>query len=481
MNEKVDNTKQFILRNNKIEDKLHVVAVISNPCNYKIRYSLAKEFFKRMENEPDIILYIVELVYGKQEFALTTHTNKRHLQLRGEIPLWHKENMINLGVKYLLPKDWKAMAWIDADIEFENPHWASDALKILNNGNDIIQLFTHAIDMDYSKNILNTFTGFGYQYSKNFKKGTGNQYWHPGFAWACNRNTYDKIGGVYQEGILGSGDNVMCHCIIKKAPESLKKGMDEGYIKFVENLQSKFDGVKLGYVPGNIRHYFHGKKENRNYYGREDILINYKYNPYTHITTDDIGLIIPTNDCPKDFIKDIMTYFESRNEDEMVLEEVMAKPKDDKDVVKYKIDYIFSQFEKFKDDLVTIQETKTKPVKETKPPAQPYQQPYYHQPHYQQQHYQQQPYQQQHYQQQPYQQQHYQQQPYQQQPYQQPPYQQPPYQQPPYQQPPYQSTPFIDSNGQLNYLQQANIIPSGIDPRQAAVSKALRFKGMSFR
>ena len=36
----VDNTKQFILRNDKIEDKLHVVAVISNPCNYKITYNI---------------------------------------------------------------------------------------------------------------------------------------------------------------------------------------------------------------------------------------------------------------------------------------------------------------------------------------------------------------------------------------------------------------------------------------------------------
>jgi len=489
-NEKVDNTKQFILRNNKIEDKLHVVAVISNPCNFKIRYSLAKEFFKRMENEPDIILYIVELVYGKQEFAVTTHTNKRHLQLRTDTPpLWHKENMINLGVKYLLPKDWKAMAWIDADIEFENPHWASDALKILNNGNDFIQLFTHAIDMDYSKNILTTFTGFGYQYSKNFKKSsTGNQYWHPGFAWACNRNTYDKIGGVFQEGILGSGDNIMCHCFIKKGTETLKKGMDESYIKFVENLQSKYNGIKLGYVPGNIRHYFHGKKENRNYFGREDILINHKYNPYTYITTDNVGLIIPTEDCPKDFIKDIMGYFEARNEDEMVLEELMAKPKDDKDVVKYKIEYIFNEFEKFKNDLVTVQETKIKHVSnvqqpnnsKTTPKSEPKSEPP-HQPPHQPPYYQQPPHQPPYYQQPYYQQPYYQQPPYQQPPYQQSLYQQPPYQQSPYQQPPYYQTPFIDSNGQLNYLQQPNRMPSDIDPRQAANFKALRFKGMSFR
>lgn len=45
--------------------------------------------------------------------------------------------MINLGVRYLLPEKWKAFAWIDADIEFENSTWAVDTLKILNGSRDI--------------------------------------------------------------------------------------------------------------------------------------------------------------------------------------------------------------------------------------------------------------------------------------------------------------------------------------------------------
>ena len=111
-----DRIKEYIINNDCIEEKLHVIAVVSNPCNYNIRYKLANEFMDRFEKEKNVIVYLVELVYGDQEFALTQSTNKRHLQLRGDIPLWHKENMINLGVKYLLPPDWKAFAWIDADI-----------------------------------------------------------------------------------------------------------------------------------------------------------------------------------------------------------------------------------------------------------------------------------------------------------------------------------------------------------------------------
>ena len=126
--------KTAILRNEKIEDTLHVIAVVSNPCNFKIRYKLTNEFIKRMLKEPDVTLYVVELVYGDQEFAITSADNPRHLQLRGDTPLWHKENMINLGVRHLLPASWKAFAWIDADVEFESAHWAADTLKLLNTG-----------------------------------------------------------------------------------------------------------------------------------------------------------------------------------------------------------------------------------------------------------------------------------------------------------------------------------------------------------
>lgn len=44
-------------------------------------------------------------------------------------PLWHKDNMINLGVENLLPEDCKAFAWIDADLDFESHSWALDKLQ----------------------------------------------------------------------------------------------------------------------------------------------------------------------------------------------------------------------------------------------------------------------------------------------------------------------------------------------------------------
>ena len=45
-------------------DKLNVVMMHSNPLNYVIRYKLALQFKERMVLYPNVILLIVELVYG---------------------------------------------------------------------------------------------------------------------------------------------------------------------------------------------------------------------------------------------------------------------------------------------------------------------------------------------------------------------------------------------------------------------------------
>jgi hypothetical protein len=74
--------------------------------------------------------------------------------------------------------------------------------------------------------------------------------------------------------------------------------------------------VRWGYVPGVIRHYYHGSKKNRGYNDRWKYLIEHDYSPVKHIAYDDQGIIVPTTECPKQLLDDIMGYFGSRNEDE---------------------------------------------------------------------------------------------------------------------------------------------------------------------
>jgi len=315
---KPNEIKYAIKNNNPIEKKLHVITVISNPCLFAKRYILMKEFMNRFElEESNVILYVVELAYGEQTFLITDKNNKRHLQIRTECPLWHKENMINIAVKQLLPKNYKAFAWIDADIEFENTSWVLDTLKILNGARDIVQLFSHAVDMNKNECTMSVFNSAGYQYSKGLPFSSNQpNLWHPGFAWAITRKAYNKIGGLYENAILGSGDNIMMLSLIGQVDKGINAKSSADYIQSVLNYQKKMKTLRFGYTPGVIRHYFHGSKINRKYHERWLILLNHNYTPKLHITKDNTGIIVPTEDFPGQLKIDILNYFKERNEDE---------------------------------------------------------------------------------------------------------------------------------------------------------------------
>jgi len=312
----LNDIKNTLLLDDPIEEHLHVIIVTSNPCSFKKRYNLTREFIERIQKEQNVIIYIVELIYNNQQYKFTDADNPKHLQLKYDIVLWQKENMINLGVKHLLPTDWKAFAWIDADIEFDSPDWALHTLKILHHSRDIVQLFTNCVDMDENKEVIMLHTSFGYKYTHQELKGYGPHYWHPGYAWACNRYAYEKMGGIYDKAILGSGDNIVAHSLINMAIDTLKKGMNPEYIMDVAEYQQKINGLRLGYVPGIIRHYYHGTKINRKYTDREDILIKHQFNPNLHIKYNAFGLLVPTKAMTNEMLKDIYQYFLQRNEDD---------------------------------------------------------------------------------------------------------------------------------------------------------------------
>jgi hypothetical protein len=295
-------------KNILIDDTLHIITVISNICEFRRRWDLMKLFISRIEKLQNVKLYIVELAYGNQDFHITSAYNSSHLQLRTEYALWHKENMINLGIQKLLPDDWKAVAWIDGDIEFENPNWVIDTLKVLTEF-DVVQLFTTCFDLDEKQIPMSIWQSFGYKYchGEKFNHIRGINYWHTGYAWACTKDYYKKINGLYDKSILGSGDYIMSQGYFAKTAFGHNSLIN--FQKSIESYISNFTNIKIGYIPTNIKHYFHGSKINRKYIERNTILIKYKFDPYKHLQYDEQGVIVPTSDMHKQFLIDIYNYF----------------------------------------------------------------------------------------------------------------------------------------------------------------------------
>jgi hypothetical protein len=305
---------------------LPVVLVVSNPCGFARRWQLARECAARLEAAPDVEVFVVEAAYGDEAFRVTEAGNPRHLQVRTAAPpLWIKESMINLGVRRLVAArrpDWAAVAWVDADLDFDNPRFAADALRVLSNY-DVVQLFSHAVDMDRAEEAMQVFSGFGYQRAQGRRyAAAGPGFWHPGFAWACTRAAYEQMGGLYERSILGAGDHNMALSLIGAGAASVNGAAAPGYRADVAAFQARLGAVgaaaplSLGYVPGVVRHFYHGSKKNRRYHERWQILVKHQYDPARHVTVGPDGLLAPTAEFPAGLLEDIAAYFAERLEDE---------------------------------------------------------------------------------------------------------------------------------------------------------------------
>jgi hypothetical protein len=317
-------------------EPLHAIVAYSNPCGFRRRTELMRQFLQRMEETETrsiygtrLRTYVVELVYGDAEWEVTDSNNPRHLQLRlpaDEPLLWMNENLVNIGIAELLPVDWKVVAWIDWDLEFDNWHWVEDCMLLLDNGDppardgsgfDILQLFSHCVDMDVDESAVQIHTSLGYQAVNGVECSPGGvNFGHTGYAWACTRAAYEKLGRLFDKCILGNGDTVIAFSVMESAKSPISLSSTRGYLDTVDSYRSKAKGMRLGYVPGVLRRYFHGRKASRRHMDRWKILTRGKYDPCKHVYYDEYGLIRATHDFPVEMAVKIREYFFSRKEDE---------------------------------------------------------------------------------------------------------------------------------------------------------------------
>ncbi len=307
--------------------KLHVVTVISNPIRYKSRYDLFKKFERHMI-ESGAQLHVVELATGDRPHVITDAQNHRHYRLRSGEVLWHKENMINIAVQRL-PQDWKYVAWIDADVFFLRQDWLLETVHQLQL-HPVVQLFSHAQDVSPHMEPIQTHKGFVYMYHLNHMQkpnraghgGLGGgpyEHWHPGYAWACTRDAWNHLGGLI-DFTIGAADHHMAMALINDVQRSYPQTATHNYKHLLDEWQLKADLYiknNLGYVPGLINHLWHGKKKNRFYVERWDIITKNKYDPVTDIKKDWQGLWqLNTDSLRQRTIKhQIIQYFKSRDED----------------------------------------------------------------------------------------------------------------------------------------------------------------------
>lgn len=274
---------------------------------------------------PNVQVHVVEAVYGDREpECAPTVLNYNYKAVYIDSEIWLKENLINIGIRDLLPRDWKYVAWVDCDIHFRNEGWALATIHQLQHYN-IVQPWTHAVDLDFHGGIIQTATSFGYLCASRKKMHHGNHpnsnhytYAHSGYAWACTRYFYENVGGLIDFAIVGSADHHQAWSCLGKIHETIhhKAGRDyvELCIEWGRRAKRACAGI-VGFVNGTIEHNFHGSKKNRQYWSRWDILISNNYNPKTDLCYDAQGVVQLCSSNKYKIEHDVMLYNRNRAED----------------------------------------------------------------------------------------------------------------------------------------------------------------------
>lgn len=280
---------------------LNVIGVISNPVRYHSRYRLFRKWRDEMLSTPNVRLHVVEAVFGDRhpECAPEIPGAYQYMSVRIDSEIWIKENLINLGVRHLFPKDWKYMAWVDCDVHFRDNGWALATIQQLQHY-PIVQPWSDAVDLDFYGGIHQHFKSFGSLHAKRHHKAHhknhrhGYHYAHTGFAWACTRFFYENVEKLIDFCIVGAGDHHMAWACVGEIESTIHQKVCENYKRVCRDWQAKAVWAcakNVGFTPGRIEHHFHGPKERRQYWGRWDILLANQFDPTQDLVYDSQGVL----------------------------------------------------------------------------------------------------------------------------------------------------------------------------------------------
>ena len=331
---------------------LWLVTAYFNPQHYRNRLENYYHFVEPIRRA-GMNLITVELALEDEPFELEPGQNV--LQIRGRDMLWQKERLLNLAIAHL-PESARMVAWLDCDLLFVNPDWATETTALLKQ-NVAVQLFERAIWLTSgatkATDIDKTYPSFSFMHVHDpsaMRLGHEKYYGHPGFGWAFNCDLL-KQHGLYDVAIVGGGDYVMARAMrgdlnSYSVPGMFRPGVNgfparvkyriarqfpflgwlnkptTGYefiYKYATDWGQRFYSDvrgQISYTPGVVLHLWHGSFEQREYRTRYSLLADHRFDPNCDIRIGKNGCWEWSSDKPA-LHEGLRNYFLRRREDKL--------------------------------------------------------------------------------------------------------------------------------------------------------------------
>jgi tetratricopeptide (TPR) repeat protein len=170
-----------------------------NPMHWRSRREATGRFREHVRAR-GVELLTVELAFGEDAFELPPGDDV--LQLRAVDVMWHKERLLNLGIEVLLERGREAIAWLDADVVFEEPDWTERIVRTLER---------HRVCQAFDRVYRRRHRCDPGRYEPGSVFNLCNQRDQPGasgFAWAARAELLSEVR-LYDAAVFGGGDRLI--------------------------------------------------------------------------------------------------------------------------------------------------------------------------------------------------------------------------------------------------------------------------------
>lgn len=311
-------------------NKLWAVCTYFNYAGFKSLYNNYFIFANALKKQ-NINLLTVELAFGDAPYQIPESHNV--VRLRSGSVMWQKERMINYALE-VLPPSCEYIAWLDGDVLFRENDWVDMAVhKLEKENNQLIQLYARAWYMPKGQLLIKPGNKGYWIVPGIIAQNLKHENWlsrrlrqdlpfsQPGFAWAANRKWLRDAGGIFDRGVVGSGDvHFIDGCIgsweLHKHSPSIY--YEAGAYKYAGYLYDYFKNMqekkpKYDFINANVYHLHHGELKNRKYQERKYILCKNDFDPLKDIALRN-NVYEWATDKPE-MHESIKQYFVDRQED----------------------------------------------------------------------------------------------------------------------------------------------------------------------
>lgn len=303
---------------------LGVVTSYFNPCGFRGRAENFERFAEPIR-AAGIPFVVVEATFGSDGATLPAAHESLRVQARDV--MWQKERLLDLGTGWL-PAHCTKVAWLDADVIFEDDDWAVATSELLETAMVVqpfasaVRLSRGALEPHEGDDVFESFASVFVNRPEELLHGKYDLHGHTGFAWAARRDLVARHG-LYDACIGGSADHVMAHAFAGDSESSrcITRMLGTGgrhlahFRRWNRRLQGEMRGTRLTFAPGRLLHLWHGTIENRRYAQRNKELRELAFDPNEDIRISDTGCWEWASDRPQ-LHTWARRYFTERKEDD---------------------------------------------------------------------------------------------------------------------------------------------------------------------